>query len=313
MDDWLCGSARIHALVAAWMSVVIGCAITVLAFYSARSLDIMSLYALSLMSAIDTVSSILVVIFWQEHDSESNLTTSQSKQEQKYTFWVGIMMMIMGLMLLGDSLKTLIFKDRPYFTNSFSKLGVVISTLGVFSGLLLGWYKVVIARALNSSLVYADAVSSLCAGLASLLALIIAGDQTLVWWADAGAGSLVATYTFYQGYITIIKSKNQLKFIRLEERNPIRKYEDILMAVSPSYQQLSGRFPLANGTILNRQDEQNRAENPSFVMFMQSPYQYFSFQIYGASTTSNNVRVFRDKEYIAVDQLDIEGDISFHS
>lgn len=73
------------------------------------------------------------------------------------------------------------------------------------------------------------------------------------------------------------------------------------MAVSPSYQQLSGRFPFANGTILKCQDEQNRAENPSFVTFMQSPYQYFSLQIYGA-TTSNNVRMFRDKEYIAVDQ-----------
>jgi uncharacterized membrane protein HdeD (DUF308 family) len=101
-DDWFCGSARIHALFAAWVSVIFGFTITVMAFYSAQSLDIMSLYALSLMAAIDTVSSVLVIIFWQEHDSESNLTASDSKHEQKYTFWVGVMMIIMGLILFGD-------------------------------------------------------------------------------------------------------------------------------------------------------------------------------------------------------------------
>lgn len=112
-------------------------------------------------------------------------------------------------------MKTLIFKDRPYFTNSFSELGIAISILGVFSGLILGWYKVFIANALNSSLVYADAISSLCAGFASLLALFIAGDHSLVWWADAGTGSIVAAYTLYQGYNTINKSKVSSKNLLL--------------------------------------------------------------------------------------------------
>jgi hypothetical protein len=71
---------------------------------------------------------------------------------------------------------------------------------------LLGWYKYFIARALNSALVYADALSSLCAGLASLVALVVAEDRAMAWWADAMAGSLVACYTLYQGYLTVIKS-----------------------------------------------------------------------------------------------------------
>lgn len=72
--------------------------------------------------------------------------------------------------------------------------------------MLLGWYKYFIARALNSALVYADALSSLCAGLASLVALVVAQNRAMAWWADATAGSLVACYTLYQGYLTVIKS-----------------------------------------------------------------------------------------------------------
>lgn len=103
-------------------------------------------------------------------------------------------------------MKTLILKNQSYFTSALSTLGLSISILGASSGLLLGWYKFFIARSLHSSLVYADAISSFCAGLASLVALVIAENRGLAWWADAVAGLLVACYTLYQGYNTIINS-----------------------------------------------------------------------------------------------------------
>lgn len=102
LEDWMCVTPRIQALVAAWVSVLIGCVITLLAFYSGFLLDVMSLYALSIMSAVDTISSILVIVFWQKHQTELDLTTEQSKKEQKYTYWVGIMMIIMGILLFCD-------------------------------------------------------------------------------------------------------------------------------------------------------------------------------------------------------------------
>lgn len=97
-----CYSPRFHALLAAWLSVVIGGAITVLAFLSAHAEKSMSLYALSLMSAVDTSSSVLVIVFWHSHNGQSSLSSQQSKQEQKYTYSIGVMMIIMGLMLLID-------------------------------------------------------------------------------------------------------------------------------------------------------------------------------------------------------------------
>jgi divalent metal cation (Fe/Co/Zn/Cd) transporter len=99
-EEW--SSPRAHALVAAWTSVVIGCVITALSFYTAQQLKSMSLYALSIMSAIDTASSVLVIVFWRECRSEESATLSQHKTEQKYTLSVGVMMIIMGVMLLGD-------------------------------------------------------------------------------------------------------------------------------------------------------------------------------------------------------------------
>lgn len=146
-------------------------------------------------------------------------------------------------------------KDQSSFPSALGSLGVAISTLGVGSGLLLGWYKYFIARALNSALVYADALSSLCAGLASLVALVVAQDRAMAWWADATAGSLVACYTLYQGYLTVIKSivsssslaervlrgsralasQAELKHIQTEERTVIGKYDKHL-GVGGSYQ-----------------------------------------------------------------------------
>lgn len=102
LEDWPWGPPRLHALVSAWLSVIIGCVITVISFYSAQNLDSMSLYALAIMSAVDTLSSVLVIIFWQEFESEDNATLSQNKKEQNFTLFVGVLMLIMGTMLLGD-------------------------------------------------------------------------------------------------------------------------------------------------------------------------------------------------------------------
>lgn len=113
------------------------------------------------------------------------------------------------------SVKSLYAHGRPYFTNSvLNTLGIVISGLGAISGLILGWYKFFIAKALSSPLVYADGISSLCAGLASLVAFIIAEDQSLAWWTDAAAGTVIAVYTIYQGYRTSTNSSVSAFFLK---------------------------------------------------------------------------------------------------
>lgn len=99
-EEWLFFSPRLHALLAAWLSVIIGGTITILSFFSAQSAQSMSFFALCVMSVVDTSCSILVIAFWQGNKAETELTTSESKKEQRYTFMIGLMMVIMGIMLL---------------------------------------------------------------------------------------------------------------------------------------------------------------------------------------------------------------------
>lgn len=311
-EEWICFPARMQALFAAWVSVLIGCVITLLAFYSGFLLDVMSLYALSIMSAVDTVSSILVIIFWQQHQTELDLTTEQCKKEQKYTYWVGIMMITMGALLFGDSVKSLYTHGHPYFTNSiFSTLGIVISGLGAISGLLLGWYKFFIAKALRSPLVYADGISSLCAGLASLVAFIIAEDQSLAWWTDAAAGTVIAVYTIYQGYRTAVNSSEKLKILILEENHPIAKYQDMLISATGSYQNTPIRLMSTSAKTLTKQPQ---GEASWLEKFVGTPYFYAVVWLGGGSGIQ--LRYFNNQEYLPVDQLDfysVDEEISFHA
>jgi hypothetical protein len=95
-------SPRVHALFAAWVSIVIGLAITCLSFLSARAEKSMSLYSLALLAAVDTSSSILVILFWQTQTTQEGKSALQNIKEHRYTYAIGVMMILMGILLLGD-------------------------------------------------------------------------------------------------------------------------------------------------------------------------------------------------------------------
>jgi divalent metal cation (Fe/Co/Zn/Cd) transporter len=110
------------------------------------------------------------------------------------------------LFILILSLKSILTQSKPSIKTALHDLGSYASLIGTASGLILGVYKILIARLLASAIVYADAVSSICAGLASFVALVISEDHALAWWLDGASGTVVALYTLYQGASTMMNS-----------------------------------------------------------------------------------------------------------
>ncbi len=97
-----CLHPRVHALIAAWLSVFSGLAVTLLSLLSAIAENSMSLYALSLLAAVDTATSFFVIVFWQGQSNDDNRNMKMRIIEQRYTSIIGTMMIFMGVLLIGD-------------------------------------------------------------------------------------------------------------------------------------------------------------------------------------------------------------------
>lgn len=93
-------SPRIHALIAAWTSVFAGLILASLSFLSAHEENSMSLYAICLLSLVDTATSVMVILFWQVQEDMRSI--SNSIKEHRYTYVIGVLMIFMGIMLFAD-------------------------------------------------------------------------------------------------------------------------------------------------------------------------------------------------------------------
>ena len=56
------------------------------------------------------------------------------------------------------------------------------------------------------ALIDLDAVSTVCSGLTSVVALVVVYNSKFVWWLDGFAGIMVAFYTLYSGASTMTDS-----------------------------------------------------------------------------------------------------------
>ncbi len=211
-------SAVFHVLFSASLSILAGILITLLAFLAAYWQQSMSLYALSLMALIDTCTSVLVLVFCLQKQLPAAATTHLVKGslikteediyiEQKYTYYVGIIMSLMALILLVNSLETMIEGGTPIYDNALTiRFSQLASSLGALFAFVLAFYKYYVAIVIESSLLLADAMSSFCAGLASIVAIFVS-MFSLLWWMDGVAGTIVALYTLYSACITMMNAK----------------------------------------------------------------------------------------------------------
>ena len=147
-------SARFHAILSAYLSIVAGLLEAVLSISLGSEEDSMSLYGIALMGFVDVTGSLLILNLFQcRRTSYAGERSQQDKRtEIIYTIAIGLLMVVLGVFLIVDSAISFIYHQTADEMNS---LGIMIATFGAFSGLTLALYKYVVGKALNSSVVTA--------------------------------------------------------------------------------------------------------------------------------------------------------------
>lgn len=77
-------------------------------------------------------------------------------------------------------------------------------------------------------------MSSICSGLTSLVALVVAYNERFVWWLDGFSGLMVGFYTLYSGAATMTSSSHDIaeiarsesKGIKMMDKNKYASYQD---------------------------------------------------------------------------------------
>ena len=214
----VCGySYRTHAILSAYLSILAGAIEAGLSLWYGHSEISMSLYSIALMAFVDITGSVLVLFMWQRSSKER--LVSDRLQELSYSMAIGVLMIFLGIFLMVDSTIKLTAKNSP---DESSLMGTVDALFGFLCGISLFLYKYFVGKALDSPVVLADSVSSLCSGLTSLAALLVVLLNS-IWWVDSTSGFTASLYTLYSGVDTIIASRYEI--FRLREEKSIMKLQ----------------------------------------------------------------------------------------
>jgi hypothetical protein len=173
----------------------------------------MSLYGIALMAIVDVTGSVLVLMMWQCGSNDRKF--SERIREMRYSIFIGAMMVLLGLFLVIDSIKNLFNHDSPDGNTVKGDIGAIF---GVTCGLFLFAYKYYVSIVLDSPVIMADSISSLCSGLTSLAAIMVIFVHNKIWWSDSMAGFTTALYTLYSGLDTIISANRVINKLRLSRK-----------------------------------------------------------------------------------------------
>lgn len=223
-------SARFHAVLSAYLSIAAGLVEASLSLMSGHAEVSMSLYGIALMAFVDATGSVLVLMMWQGSSGEERLV-SERLREMRYSIAIGSLMMFLGVFLIADSIKSLSEKESPSETNG--NMGEIVAIFGSVCGIALAIYKYVVGKALDSPVIVADSVSSLCSGLTSVAALLVIIIDDKYWWTDSTAGFTAALYTLYSGAETIMTSYSAMR--KLENPNRRRNAPEVIKRTLENY------------------------------------------------------------------------------
>ena len=154
------------------------------------------------MAIVDVTGSVLVLMMWQCGSTERKY--SERLREMRYSIFIGLMMLFLGCFLVADSIKNLYGHDSPDGNTVKGDIGAIF---GFTCGLFLFCYKYFVSIVLDSPVIMADSISSLCSAFTSLAAIMVIFVHNKIWWSDSMAGFTASLYTLYSGLDTIISSK----------------------------------------------------------------------------------------------------------
>lgn len=211
----LCLSYRFHAILSAYLSILLGISSIVLSTIAGSDETSLSEYAIGLTGFVDLTGSFLILLLYQfqynsiknNGNNDDQTVLSHKIRESRYTVSIGVLMSLLGLYLFVYAIIKLATRSEP--SSEGSTDGSVVAVLGTIGGLIMFLYKYKLGKLWDSQIIIADSYSSLASSLSSISGLIVILLNNKYWWFDSAIGVIVALATLYFGLDITIRSCNQ--------------------------------------------------------------------------------------------------------
>ena len=133
--------------------------------------------------------------------------TQNDQREKRALFFVGVSFFLIAAYVIYESIDTLLSGAAP----EHSTPGLVLATLSLIVMPVLGWRKLVTARALESRALRADAMETfVCAYLSfALLVGLLLNSALDWWWADPVAALAMLPLIIHEGKEAIGESRER--------------------------------------------------------------------------------------------------------
>jgi len=155
-----------------------------------------ALIGFGLDSIVESLSGLVLIWRLRQHGKISK--ASEERIEQRATKFVAITFFILGLYILFESIKKLVFQEIP----SPSLPGIIIAMVSVIIMPLLMWQKYKTGQQINSRALVADSKETLACALLSVALLLGLGTNYLfgLWQADPVVGLIIMIFLFREGW-----------------------------------------------------------------------------------------------------------------
>jgi len=164
-----------------------------------------ALVGFGLDSVVESLSG--GVLIWRLHKHGKISEAEEERIEHRAQMFVAMTFFILGVYVLVQSVKKLVFKEMP----DPSLPGIIIAIVSLIVMPVLSVQKLKTGKAIQSDALVADSKETLICAFLSISLLIGLGLNYIFsfWQADALVGLVIVFYLFKEGREVWIESKNE--------------------------------------------------------------------------------------------------------
>jgi divalent metal cation (Fe/Co/Zn/Cd) transporter len=155
-----------------------------------------ALVGFGLDSIIESLSGMVLIWRLRQHGKRSE--ADEERLERKAARFVAITFFILGLYVMVESIRKLVFGEVP----EASLPGILIALVSLVAMPLLSWQKYRTGKEMKSRALIADSKETLACAFLSVALLVGLGTNYLFdfWQADPIAGLIIVTFLFREGW-----------------------------------------------------------------------------------------------------------------
>ena len=155
-----------------------------------------ALIGFGLDSIVESLSGLVLIWRLRQHGKISR--AAEERIEKRATRFVAITFFVLGLYVLFESIKKLVFAEIP----APSLPGIIIAAVSIIVMPLLTWQKYKTGKEINSRALVADSKETLACAFLSVALLLGLGANYLFgfWQADPLVGLIIVAFLFREGW-----------------------------------------------------------------------------------------------------------------